>query len=98
MSKNDRGYADLHDHLAALRERGLLVEVDRPIDKDAEMHPLVFFDAADILPAHQRVHFRILVDGPVHFDQQAAPAQRIEVVMQVRVAAIVVAHAVAGLR
>jgi 4-hydroxy-3-polyprenylbenzoate decarboxylase len=35
------GYADLHRHLDALRERGLLLEVTRPIDKDAEMHPLV---------------------------------------------------------
>ena len=41
MKNNDRGYADLHDHLDALRQRGLLVEVDRPIDKDSEMHPLV---------------------------------------------------------
>jgi len=36
-----RGYRDLHEHIAALREAGLLVEVDRPINKDTEMHPLV---------------------------------------------------------
>jgi UbiD family decarboxylase len=36
-----RGYRDLHEHLDALRERGLLVTIDRPIDKDAELHPLV---------------------------------------------------------
>ena len=36
-----RGYPDLHDHLKALDEAGLLVTVDRPIDKDTEMHPLV---------------------------------------------------------
>ncbi len=34
-------YRDLHDHIAALEEAGLLTRVDRPIDKDAEMHPLV---------------------------------------------------------
>ena len=36
-----RGYADLHEHLDALKKRGLLVTVDRPVDKDAELHPLV---------------------------------------------------------
>ena len=36
-----RGYRDLHEHLDALRERGLLVTIDRPIDKDSELHPLV---------------------------------------------------------
>ena len=36
-----RGYPDLHDHLKALDKAGLLVTVDRAIDKDSEMHPLV---------------------------------------------------------
>src|SRR5438309_10677423 len=36
-----RGYADLHEHLAALRKAGLLITVDRAINKDTEMHPLV---------------------------------------------------------
>lgn len=36
-----RGYADLHEHLEALKKRGLLVTIDRPVDKDAELHPLV---------------------------------------------------------
>src|SRR4051794_6480039 len=34
-------YPDLHEHLEALRRAGLLVTVDRPINKDTEMHPLV---------------------------------------------------------
>jgi len=34
-------YRDLHDHIEALDAAGLLVRVDRPIDKDSEMHPLV---------------------------------------------------------
>jgi len=38
---NTRKYPDLHDHIAALKKAGLLLEVDRVIDKDAEMHPLV---------------------------------------------------------
>ncbi len=37
----DRAYPDLHDHLKALHDAGLLVTVDRPINKDTEMHPLV---------------------------------------------------------
>src|SRR5438094_9132284 len=36
-----RGYADLHEHLAALKKAGLLITVERPINKDTEMHPLV---------------------------------------------------------
>ena len=34
----DRKYRDLHEHLEALRQRGLLLTIDRPIDKDAELH------------------------------------------------------------
>ena len=40
-STSDRGYPDLHDHIRTLREAGLLIQVDRPINKDTEMHPLV---------------------------------------------------------
>ena len=36
-----RGYPDLHDHIEALKKAGLLIVVDRPINKDTEMHPLV---------------------------------------------------------
>ncbi|MGH6769914.1 MAG: UbiD family decarboxylase [Xanthobacteraceae bacterium] len=36
-----RAYPDLHDHIRALDKAGLLVSVDRPINKDTEMHPLV---------------------------------------------------------
>jgi 4-hydroxy-3-polyprenylbenzoate decarboxylase len=34
-------YPDLHAHLIELKRRGLLQVIDRPIDKDAELHPLV---------------------------------------------------------
>jgi UbiD family decarboxylase len=37
----NRCYPDLHDHIRALDKAGLLVTVDRPINKDTEMHPLV---------------------------------------------------------
>src|SRR5579871_2544733 len=36
-----RTYPDLHDHIAALEKAGQLIRVDRPINKDTEMHPLV---------------------------------------------------------
>src|SRR6201996_4579791 len=38
---NARPYPDLHDHIRAIDEAGLLIRVDRKIDKDTEMHPLV---------------------------------------------------------
>jgi 4-hydroxy-3-polyprenylbenzoate decarboxylase len=38
---SERKYADLHEHLRALEAAGLLIRVDRPINKDTEMHPLV---------------------------------------------------------
>ena len=44
MNKDEtrvRGYPDLHEHLDELARRGLLQVIDRPIDKDAELHPLV---------------------------------------------------------
>ena len=37
----NRSYPDLHDHLKALDAAGLLVTIDREINKDTEMHPLV---------------------------------------------------------
>jgi 4-hydroxy-3-polyprenylbenzoate decarboxylase len=36
-----RTYPDLHDHLRALEAAGQLVRVERAINKDTEMHPLV---------------------------------------------------------
>src|SRR5262245_14267351 len=36
-----RSYPDLHDHIRSLDQAGLLVKVDREINKDTEMHPLV---------------------------------------------------------
>ena len=41
MSQDGAGYPDFQDHLAALEARGLLRRIDRPIDKDTELHPLV---------------------------------------------------------
>ena len=45
-----RSYADLHEHLEELKKRGLLLIVDRPIDKDAVLHPLVRGLVVDLVP------------------------------------------------
>src|SRR5215467_656041 len=39
--KIPRSYPDLHEHVLALAQAGLLTVVDEPINKDTEMHPLV---------------------------------------------------------
>ena len=36
-----QAYPDLQDHIAALEKAGLLVRVDKPVNKDTELHPLV---------------------------------------------------------
>jgi 4-hydroxy-3-polyprenylbenzoate decarboxylase len=48
---------DLHDHLARLEARGLLVRIDRPINKDTELHPLVRWQFVGGLPEEARRAF-----------------------------------------
>ena len=52
-----RAYPDLHDHLEALRAKGLLVTVDEKIDKDSELHPLVRWEFVGGLPEAERKAF-----------------------------------------
>ena len=52
MSK--RTYRDLPDHINALRDAGLLIEVDREINKDTEMHPLVRWQYRGGIPEPDR--------------------------------------------
>ncbi len=40
-SETKSAYKDLHGHISTLESHGLLVRIDREIDKDSEMHPLV---------------------------------------------------------
>ena len=63
--QDQRGYRDLHDHLDALRAAGLLVEVDRPIDKDSQLHPLVRWQFVGGIDEPQRKAFLFtnIVDG-----------------------------------
>ena len=65
MTDVKRGYADLREHLAALQERGLLLTIDRPIDKDAELHPLVRWQFVGGIEEHERKAFLFtnVVDG-----------------------------------
>ncbi|MGY9001730.1 MAG: hypothetical protein ACKVIF_00920, partial [Rhodospirillales bacterium] len=37
----ETGYRDLHAHIEELKKKNLLICVEREIDKDTEMHPLV---------------------------------------------------------
>jgi 4-hydroxy-3-polyprenylbenzoate decarboxylase len=52
-----RGYADLHDHLDTLRREGLLLTVDRAVDKDSEIHPLVRWQYVGGIEEHERKAF-----------------------------------------
>src|SRR5262249_24117077 len=55
--KNPRSYRDLHEHVLALAEAGLLVVIDEPINKDTEMHPLVRWQYRGGVPEPQRKAF-----------------------------------------
>jgi UbiD family decarboxylase len=60
VSKSDfppHAYPDLHDHVAALEKAGQLIRVDRPINKDTEMHPLVRWQFRGGIPEHERKAF-----------------------------------------
>src|SRR5437016_9349087 len=48
---------DFQSHLARLEERELLVRVDRPINKDTELHPLVRWQFVGGLPEQSRRAF-----------------------------------------
>ncbi len=52
-----RGYPDLHDHIEALKRAGLLIVVDRKINKDTEMHPLVRWQFRGGVPEEDRKAF-----------------------------------------
>ena len=65
VTKTKRGYADLHEHLEALKKRGLLLTIDRPVDKDSELHPLVRWQYVGGVEEHERRAFLFtnVVDG-----------------------------------
>jgi len=57
MTQSTRSYRDLHEHLQVLDKRGLLRTIDRPIDKDSELHPLVRWQFVGGLDEAQRRAF-----------------------------------------
>jgi UbiD family decarboxylase len=57
MTDIRRGYPDLHEHLDALKAKNLLLTIDRPIDKDSELHPLVRWQFVGGLAEAQRKAF-----------------------------------------
>src|ERR1700756_2310985 len=62
MSGNDqksvaRPSLDFQTHLAQLEARGLLIRVDRPINKDTELHPLVRCQFLGGIPEEERRAF-----------------------------------------
>lgn len=52
-----RAYPDLHDHIETLDKAGLLIRVDRQINKDTEMHPLVRWQFRGGIPEDERKAF-----------------------------------------
>jgi UbiD family decarboxylase len=56
---------DFQQHLAALEAQGLLVRIDRPINKDTELHPLVRWQFQGGLAEDQRRAFMFtnVIDG-----------------------------------
>lgn len=58
-------YPDLHEHIHRLEAAGRLVRVQRPIDKNTELHPLVRWQFCGGMPPEQRKAFLFenVVDG-----------------------------------
>jgi UbiD family decarboxylase len=52
-----RPHLDFQDHLADLEANGLLLRIDRPIDKDTELHPLVRWQFLGGVPEAKRRAF-----------------------------------------
>ena len=48
---------DFQEHLADLEKQGLLVRIDRPINKDTELHPLVRWQFVGGVPEDDRRAF-----------------------------------------
>ena len=47
-------YSDIHEHLKRLEASGLLRRIDRPINKDTELHPLVRWQYRGGMPEEDR--------------------------------------------
>src|SRR6059058_448582 len=56
-SQSRRPHLDFQEHLADLEAKGLLVRIDRPINKDTELHPLVRWQFLGGVPEDKRRAF-----------------------------------------
>src|SRR5262249_24157219 len=83
------GQVDLAIAGVGAHDDGELVSAAAAVDDvgDEERLALVLFHAAHVLPADQRMQLGVLVDRPVYGEQQAPSFQRVEMLMQVGVAA-----------
>jgi 4-hydroxy-3-polyprenylbenzoate decarboxylase len=52
---------NLQDHLQRLEEKGLLQRIERDINKDSELHPLVRWQFQGGIPAEDRKAFFLIV-------------------------------------
>ena len=68
MTETLRPSPDLQSHLAVLEQKGLLVRIDEPINKDTELHPLVRWQFQGGLAEEQRRAFLFtnVVDASGH--------------------------------
>src|ERR1700760_4913037 len=57
IRSQDHARLDFQDHLADLEAKGVLVRVDRPINKDTELHPLVRWQFVGGVPEDERRAF-----------------------------------------
>src|SRR5262245_28956385 len=55
--QSHRPHLDFQDHLADLEANGLLVRIERPINKDTELHPLVRWQFLGGVPEDKRRAF-----------------------------------------
>ena len=56
-SSDNKGYADLQEHVAALEKAGLVYRITEPVNKDTEMHALVRWQYRGGIPEHDRKAF-----------------------------------------
>ncbi|MCC6887581.1 MAG: UbiD family decarboxylase [Hyphomicrobiales bacterium] len=56
-TRSDTARLDLQEHLADLEANGLLTRIDRPVNKDTELHPLVRLQFIGGIPAAERRAF-----------------------------------------
>src|ERR1051325_7150590 len=57
LTRPSRPARDFQEHLALLEKQGIVVRVDRPINKDTELHPLARWQFQGAIPDDKRRAF-----------------------------------------